>query len=97
MTTFDWAVILMSIVSVLLIPAIALMINVSMKWTRAQARIESLTEDVRELVVNKERTHAEMLQQMREDRNATDKRLRWLEEYLWRYGVSSYRRDSSSE
>lgn len=97
MTTFDWAVIVMSVVSVLLIPAIALMVNVSIRWTRAQERIENLTEDMQKLVMDKDKVHAEMIGQMREDRAATDKRLRWLEEYLWRYGVSSYRRDSSSE
>lgn len=96
MTTFDWSVILLSIVSVMLIPAIALMVNVSVKWTKAQDRIENLTEDMRELVDNKDKIHAEMLQQMREDRAATDRRLRWLEENLWRFGVRSTRRGSQS-
>lgn len=41
---------------------------------------------MRQLVENKDRIHAEMLGQMREDRQATDRRLRWLEEYLWRRG-----------
>lgn len=96
MTTFDWSVILLSIISVMLLPAIALMINISVKWTKAQDRIENLTEDMRELVDNKDKIHAEMLQQMREDRVATDRRLRWLEENLWRFGVRSTRRDSQS-
>lgn len=97
MTPFDWAVILMSVVSVLLIPAIILMINVSMKWTRAQDRIENLTDDVQELIRQKDKVHADMLTQMREDRTATDRRLRWLEENLWRYGSRSSRRGLPSE
>jgi hypothetical protein len=63
-------------------------------WTRMEIRLESLANSVEKLVVDKDRVHNEivareqevhneMLSQMREDRNATNLRLRWLEEHLW--------------
>jgi hypothetical protein len=39
--------------------------------------------DLDKLVADKDATHKEILAQMREDRRATDTRLRWLETNLW--------------
>lgn len=57
-----------------------------MRWTKVETQLERLLEDVKELVDNKERDHAAMMEQMRNDRVATDRRLRWLEEHLWKRG-----------
>src|SRR5690348_4135261 len=73
----------MSAISILLIPSLILLVRLVSKWTKVEERLAILTEDMGELVRDKDKTHAEMLGQMREDRRATDKRLRWLEEYLW--------------
>lgn len=51
-----------------------------------RARVGELARQVEQLVGEKERTHAAILDQMREDRRVTDRRLRWLEEHLWRSG-----------
>ena len=97
MTEFEWVIALLSIFSVLLLPAIGLLISLVARWIRVEARMSEFTDDLRELVVSKDKMQGEMLQQMREDRAATDRRLRWLEENLWKFGVRSQPRASSSE
>jgi hypothetical protein len=46
-------------------------------------RLGTIARDLDRIVSDKDRTHAEMLAQMREDRQATDVRLRWLETHVW--------------
>jgi hypothetical protein len=83
LTKFDWLMLVMSVISILLIPTLALVFRLVVKWTKAEARLEDLADDMRKLVTDKDKTHTEMLTAMREDRASTDKRLRWLEENLW--------------
>lgn len=84
MTRFDWLTFLISLTSLLIIPALVLLVRMTVRWTRTEDRLTDLIDDVKALVDDKERVHAEMYQTMREDRAATDRRLRWLEENLWR-------------
>lgn len=77
-----------------MIPAIGLMFRLVIKWTKTEARLEELSKDMRELVDSKDRIHSEMLGQMREDRAATDRRLRWLEENIWKGRGRNAVRDS---
>lgn len=94
MSTAEWTITTaISVLAIMLIPAIGLLIRIVVKWTRTEAKLEELADDMRKLVENKDRIHAEMLGQMREDRKATDRRLRWLEEFLWRRGGSDAIRD----
>jgi uncharacterized membrane protein (DUF106 family) len=51
-------------------------VKLTRKWTLVEERLA-------ELVKNKDETHAAMLNQMRDDRNATDQRLTWLERNAW--------------
>lgn len=80
MTHFEVISVLLSLVAVLGLPAIAILIRGAIKWTRTEDKLGVLIRDVRELIDNKERVHTEMYAQMREDRAATDRRLRYLEE-----------------
>lgn len=66
MNEFDWIMVILSSLSVLLIPLVILTIRIAMKWTQ-------LVGDVRQIAKD---SH--------EDRVTMDKRLRWLEENLWR-------------
>jgi hypothetical protein len=83
MTEFDWIVVVMTFFSVLFIPLLVLIVRGAMKWTRVEASLERLVGDVNKLVIDKDKVHNEMLTTMREDRNATDQRLRWLEVNVW--------------
>lgn len=47
------------------------------------AQLTRLITDVDKLVQDKDRAHDLLARQMADDRAATDRRLRWLEEHLW--------------
>jgi hypothetical protein len=79
-----WLTISISLVGVILIPLLILTFKIIRKGTIIEQNQINLIEDVKKLVQDKDKVHAEMLSQMREDRMATDRRLRWLEEHLWR-------------
>jgi hypothetical protein len=82
-----WISVSLSIIALLLVPILRLMWNAG----RAQQKIEdtqdTLIKAVQKLVEDKDKVHAEMIMQMREDRNATNIRLRWLEENMWNRGA----------
>jgi hypothetical protein len=76
--------IILSVLGIIFIPLMALLMRGAMKWTRVESQLTELIKDVEKLITDKDRTHADILKQMTDDRRATDKRLRWLEEYLWK-------------
>jgi hypothetical protein len=74
----------LSLLFTILVILLGFIIRITRKWTQTEDRLDNLIGDVKELIVDKDKTHNEMLATMREDRQATDRRLRWLEETLWR-------------
>ncbi len=84
-----WLTAALTVVSVLLIPALIILVRGAIKWTRTEDKLSQLVDDVRQLMQDKDRVHAEMLAQMRLDRDATDKRLRFIEEFFMRKGSSA--------
>lgn len=75
---------IISFFAVFLIPTMIMLYRGIVKWTRTEDKLDHLIEDVEKLVRDKDATHSAMIQQMTDDRKATDTRLRWLEENLWR-------------
>ena len=76
--------IVLSVIGILLIPIIVMLYRGVVRWTRTEDKLDQLVRDVEKLVKDKDATHSAMLQSMSDDRRATDRRLRWLEEYVWR-------------
>jgi hypothetical protein len=79
--TAQWSAIILTVFSVLLLPALAILIRGAVKWTRTEDQLAILVGDVGQLVADKDKVHAEILEQMRIDRDATDRRLRYIEEF----------------
>jgi hypothetical protein len=75
--------ILLSFVGVIGIPTLTFVVRATIKWTRVEDRLEVISNKLIDIVKDKDETHQEMLRQMREDREATNRRLRWLEENIW--------------
>lgn len=75
---------ILSAMAVIFIPLMVMLYHGIVKWTRVESKLEELTNDIRELVADKEKTHAAMIDTMSKDRDATDRRLRWLEENIWK-------------
>ena len=82
----NWVIVALTVFSVLLIPTLAIMVRGAVKWTRTEDQLAALVGDVRELVNSEEKVHAEILAQMRSDRDVTDKRLRFIEEFFMKRG-----------
>lgn len=83
MSEFQVITLILTVMTLLFLPMLGLLFRITIKWTKIEAKIGELTDDMSKLVADKDKTHKDMLEQMREDRNATNTRLRWLEETLW--------------
>lgn len=83
MRTNDVIAIVGLTLSIVVIPVLALLWRFNTKWTRFEMRIELLTDSMAKLVLDKDRAHVIIQDQVTKDREATDKRLRWLETHLW--------------
>jgi hypothetical protein len=79
----------LSILAIIVIPLVILLFRITIKWTQTEDKITEIAADLRDMIADKEKVHSELNQQMREDRAATDRRLRWLEENLWGKGKAS--------
>lgn len=84
MTPYEIISAALALVAVVLIPLLALVIRVVVKMTRTDDKLTAIADSVTRLVKDKDAVHAEIITQMREDRKATDERLRWLERNVWR-------------
>jgi hypothetical protein len=80
MTHYEVTSLLLVIISVILIPALMLLVKVSGKWTQ-------MSDDIKHLVDNNDAAHREIMKQMSLDREVTNKRIRWFEEYFMRHGM----------
>jgi hypothetical protein len=76
--------VVLSTVAVIVLPLFGLLWRFSSKWTAYTYQLQHLGEKIQALVTDKERTHVILQDQITHDREATDKRLRWLETNLWR-------------
>ncbi len=92
MSGSGWIAVTLAVFSVLLLPALGILVRGAVKWTRTEDKLGDLVGDVRELITDKDRAHGEMLEQMRLDREATNTRLRYLEEFWIDRGRQGYRR-----
>lgn len=91
-----WLTIAISLGSLMFIVSSALLRQLVVairRQTKTEDSIADLAEDVKKLVVDKDKVHSEMLEQMRFDRAATDKRLRELENFFMDLGKERFRGD----
>lgn len=65
----------LSVVSIIGLPTLGLMFRMAMQWTRTQDRLTEIATDLKELEADSQR-----------DRKAMDRRVRYLEESVWRRG-----------
>lgn len=79
----------------------AIMLARSLRGERERAtmvqQLSTIARDLDRIAADKDRVHAELVAQMREDRRATDSRLRWLETHLWGPGRRGRERGPQSE
>lgn len=79
MTSDQRLTLILATMGIIFIPLLGLLVRITIKWTRVE-------DALKQLVADKDRVHREIIDQMREDRDATNKRLTWLEQNLWQRG-----------
>lgn len=75
---------ILSAIGIIFIPLLVVLIRGIVKWTRVEDKLDELVKDMGQLIRDKDETHNAIIKQMGDDRRATDKRLRWLEENVWK-------------
>jgi hypothetical protein len=86
MTRFEVLTLLLTVVSILLIPTLALIIRITRKWTRVEDRLDRVVKDLDKLVTDKDKVHAAIIATMKHDREVMDRRVVWLERNIWSRG-----------
>lgn len=96
LTQSDWALVAITGIGVLIIPALVLMVRTAIKWTKTESALENIVEDFKDLVKNESKVHGEILETVRQNREASDsqqdsldKRLRFMEEYWMKRGIGN--------
>ncbi len=79
-----WLTIALSFLGIILIPLLFALIKVVQRATRLEVKQDQLVKSLASLVQDQEKIHASIFQQQREDRKATNTRLRWLEQNVWK-------------
>jgi hypothetical protein len=83
MSGFEWLTVAITVIGMILIPVVAVLIRFIVKWTQLESKLDEVTRGLKYIVEGSDKTHAALYAQMADDRAATDRRLRWLEEHLW--------------
>lgn len=84
MTPNERVSLILTAIGILFIPMLIFIVRATIKWTRVEDKLSELVTDMRDIIEAKDKTHAEMIRTMTEDRAANDRRLRWLEEHYWK-------------
>lgn len=91
MSVFEILTLCLSALAILIIPFSIMLVRGAIKWTRIEGKIDAANEkidrtqtELAHFVADKERAHTLIYEQMKDDREATNRRLRWLEEHLWK-------------
>ena len=87
MTT--WLSLILTFISVLLIPLAVVVVRGALKWSRMESSLDNAVKSLQQIVTDKDKVHKELSDQMREDRKATNERLTWLERNVWKGGSSA--------
>lgn len=75
-----WLISVFSLVFAVLCALLGVLIKIVRKFTNVEDRQNELIRNVDRLVKDKDQTHNAMLEQMKFDREATNRRLRFIEE-----------------
>jgi uncharacterized membrane protein YhiD involved in acid resistance len=94
-TAIAIATVSISFTAIIIIPLVVLLFRIAIKWTKTEDKLDTIAVDLKKIVEDKDRVHQEITQQMTDDRKATDRRLRWLEEHIWKNGGNYGGRNST--
>lgn len=70
------------VIAILIIPGLVMLVRITRKWAQIEDKQNQLIEAIEKLVEDKDKVHSELYNMMREDRDATNTRLTYLER-IW--------------
>lgn len=76
---------------VVLLAILGVLFRATTRWTKLETSVRHMEQSATDSQTQNRQVHIEIYQQMREDRAATDRRLRWLEEHIWNMGTNERR------
>jgi hypothetical protein len=90
MTKYEVIYLAISIIALILVPTEVLLVRIIVKWIRLEDRLGNIANSLADIAKDKDKVHAELVaqiretskslaDQLREDRRATNDRLRYLE------------------
>lgn len=82
--TVDFIGAVASIIGLVILPVLFVLMRAMIKWSRVETKLDHVIERLNTIVQDKDKVHTEIVDQMREDRSATNARLQWLERNLWK-------------
>lgn len=86
LSTYEWIGLFFSVISIIVIPCGLYLIRSMLHWAQLESKIDAAINDIKDLVLSKDQVHETLWNEIRTDRAATNQRLRWLEEHLWKGG-----------
>jgi signal transduction histidine kinase len=84
MSKFEYISLIITITVVLLLPALALILRLTVRWTKAEVKLSEIAKDMHEMVEDKEKVHRELYNMIKDNRDHIDGRMRWVEENIWK-------------
>lgn len=83
-STIDLIGVVATIIGLVILPVLFVLMRAMIKWSRVETKLDHVVGRLDEIVRDKDKVHTEIVEQMKEDRSATNARLTWLERNLWR-------------
>lgn len=83
-SNFQLVSLIIAALATLVVPLLMFVVRGAIKWSVVESKLDHAIGKLEEIVRDKDVTHKAMFQQMTDDRRATDQRLRWLEENVWK-------------
>lgn len=74
---------ILATVITVLTPALVYVVRITSKWSRFEEKLSRVLEDVATLAKDRDALQVVLVETMKKDREATDLRLRWLENNLY--------------
>lgn len=84
LSAYEVASLALAILTVVLIPLMAILIRLVIRGTRFEAKLDHSIAQLNKHITDSDKVHAELAATAREDRRASNERLTWLERNLWR-------------
>jgi uncharacterized protein YoxC len=83
MSRAELLTIIITALALLILPALAFLVRITVKWQRVEDNLKEVTDDLTEIVKENAGAHKELYKLTKGMQEALDRRIRWLEQNVW--------------